>query len=57
MLDWQAAHWGKGIRDVEYFLVDALLPPIATGPEREVATESVLPALLRSGAAAPASTS
>ena len=24
MLDWQAAHWGKGIRDVEYFLVDSL---------------------------------
>jgi len=24
MLDWQAAHWGKGIRDVQYFLVDSL---------------------------------
>ncbi|MEZ5573950.1 MAG: phosphotransferase [Halioglobus sp.] len=28
MLDWQAAHWGKGIRDVQYFLTDSL--PIAT---------------------------
>ena len=24
MLDWQAAHWGKGIRDVQYFLIDSL---------------------------------
>lgn len=24
MLDWQAAHWGKGIRDVQYFLTDSL---------------------------------
>jgi hypothetical protein len=28
MLDWQAAHWGKGIRDVQYFLTDSL--PAAT---------------------------
>ncbi len=24
MLDWQAVHWGKGIRDVQYFLIDSL---------------------------------
>jgi aminoglycoside phosphotransferase (APT) family kinase protein len=24
MLDWQAAQWGKGIRDVQYFLTDSL---------------------------------
>jgi hypothetical protein len=24
MLDWQAVHWGKGIRDVHYFLTDSL---------------------------------
>lgn len=24
MLDWQAAHWGKGVRDVQYFLIDSL---------------------------------
>ncbi len=24
MLDWQAAHWGKGIRDVQYFLINSL---------------------------------
>jgi len=28
MLDWQAAHWGKGVRDVQYFLTDSL--PVAT---------------------------
>lgn len=24
MLDWQAVHWGKGIRDVQYFLIDSV---------------------------------
>lgn len=24
MLDWQAAHWGKGVRDVQYFLINSL---------------------------------
>ena len=33
MLDWQAAHWGKGIRDVQYFLIDSL--PAATLAEHE----------------------
>ena len=33
MLDWQAAHWGKGIRDVQYFLIDSL--PAATLADHE----------------------
>lgn len=33
MLDWQATHWGKGIRDVQYFLIDSL--PAATLAEHE----------------------
>jgi hypothetical protein len=33
MLDWQAAHWGKGIRDVQYFLIDSL--PADTLAEHE----------------------
>jgi hypothetical protein len=36
MLDWQAAHWGKGIRDVEYFLVDALPADVLAEHEREL---------------------
>ena len=24
LLDWQATHWGKGVRDVQYFLIDSL---------------------------------
>jgi hypothetical protein len=24
MLDWQATHWGKGVRDLQYFLIDSL---------------------------------
>lgn len=35
MLDWQAAHWGKGIRDVQYFLIDSL--PADTLAEHEQA--------------------
>ncbi|MFK7978192.1 MAG: phosphotransferase [Halioglobus sp.] len=38
MLDWQAAHWGKGIRDVQYFLIDSL--PAATLAEHERALVS-----------------
>jgi hypothetical protein len=36
MLDWQAAHWGKGIRDVQYFLIDALPAEILAAHEREL---------------------
>lgn len=35
MLDWQAAHWGKGIRDVQYFLIDSL--PVDTLAQHEQA--------------------
>jgi len=36
MLDWQAAHWGKGIRDVQYFLIDSLPAEILAANEREL---------------------
>ena len=36
MLDWQAAHWGKGMRDVLYFLVDALPADILAAHEAEL---------------------
>ena len=36
MLDWQATHWGKGIRDVQYFLIDSLPADILADHEREL---------------------
>ena len=36
MLDWQAAHWGKGMRDVTYFLVDSLPAATLAAHEREL---------------------
>ena len=36
MLDWQAAHWGKGIRDVQYFLIDSLPALTLAAHEREL---------------------
>jgi len=36
MLDWQAAHWGKGIRDVQYFLIDSLPAATLARHEREL---------------------
>jgi hypothetical protein len=36
MLDWQAAHWGKGIRDVQYFLIDSLPAQTLAAHEREL---------------------
>ncbi len=36
MLDWQAAHWGKGMRDVNYFLVDSLPAPRLAEHEQEL---------------------
>lgn len=36
MLDWQAAHWGKGMRDVLYFLVDALPADVLAAHEAEL---------------------
>jgi len=36
MLDWQAAHWGKGIRDVHYFMTDSLPAATLAANEREL---------------------
>ncbi len=36
MLDWQATHWGKGIRDVQYFLIDSLPVDVLAAHEREL---------------------
>jgi hypothetical protein len=36
MLDWQATHWGKGIRDVQYFLIDSLPAEVLAPREREL---------------------
>ena len=36
MLDWQATHWGKGIRDVQYFLIDSLPSEVLAAREREL---------------------
>ncbi len=36
MLDWQATHWGKGIRDVQYFLIDSLPAETLAAHEKEL---------------------
>jgi hypothetical protein len=36
MLDWQAVHWGKGIRDVQYFLIDSLPIDILAANEQDL---------------------
>ncbi|NND68240.1 MAG: phosphotransferase, partial [Halioglobus sp.] len=36
MLDWQAAHWGKGIRDVQYFLSNSLPEDVLATAERDL---------------------
>jgi hypothetical protein len=36
MLDFQAAHWSKGIRDVQYFLIDSLPVEQLAAREREL---------------------
>jgi len=36
MLDWQATHWGKGIRDVQYFLIDSLPAQTLAAHERDL---------------------
>lgn len=35
MLDWQAVHWGNGIRDVQYFLIDSLPADVLATHEQE----------------------
>ena len=36
MLDWQATHWGKGVRDVQYFLIDSLPADTLAAHERDL---------------------
>lgn len=36
MLDWQAVQWGKGIRDVQYFLIDSLPANLLASHEEEL---------------------
>ncbi|MEM9256383.1 MAG: phosphotransferase [Pseudomonadota bacterium] len=36
MLDWQAAHWGKGVRDVQYFLINSLPADFLADNEQEL---------------------
>ncbi|MCZ6829866.1 MAG: phosphotransferase [Gammaproteobacteria bacterium] len=38
MLDWQAAQWAKGIRDVQYFLTDSLPADILAANEEALVT-------------------
>lgn len=40
MIDFQAAQWGKGIRDVQYFLIDSL--PTEVLAEHEQALGALL---------------
>jgi aminoglycoside phosphotransferase (APT) family kinase protein len=36
MLDWQAVQWAKGIRDVQYFLINSLREEVLAANEREL---------------------
>jgi hypothetical protein len=36
MLDWQAVQWAKGIRDVQYFLINSLREDLLANHEREL---------------------
>jgi hypothetical protein len=36
MLDWQAVQWAKGIRDVQYFLINSLREEVLAAHEREL---------------------
>jgi aminoglycoside phosphotransferase (APT) family kinase protein len=36
MIDFQGAHWGKGIRDVNYFLVNSMPPDLLADHEEEL---------------------
>jgi hypothetical protein len=36
MLDFQAVHWGKGMRDVQYFLIDSLPAEVLAQNERDL---------------------
>ena len=52
MLDFQAAHWGKGIRDVQYFLIDSLPAETLARQERDLVA-CYVEALAREGVALP----
>ena len=36
MLDFQAVHWGKGVRDVQYFLIDSLPVDVLARHEQDL---------------------
>jgi aminoglycoside phosphotransferase (APT) family kinase protein len=36
MLDWQAAQWAKGIRDVQYFLINSMQEVVLAANERSL---------------------
>ncbi|MBW2273716.1 MAG: phosphotransferase [Deltaproteobacteria bacterium] len=36
MLDWQATHWGKGVRDVQYLLIDSLPEKLLAANEEKL---------------------
>lgn len=38
MIDFQAAHWSKGIRDVQYFLINSLAPEVLAENEHRLIT-------------------
>jgi hypothetical protein len=35
MIDFQAAQWGKGVRDVQYFLINSVPEPVLAEYEKE----------------------
>jgi hypothetical protein len=36
MLDWQAVQWAKGMRDVQYFLINSMREDVLAAHEREL---------------------
>jgi hypothetical protein len=52
MLDWQAVQWAKGIRDVQYFLINSLREEVLAAHEREL-IEHYVAELQRHGVTLP----
>jgi hypothetical protein len=52
MLDWQAVQWAKGIRDVQYFLINSLREELLAAHEREL-IEHYIAELERHGVTLP----
>ena len=50
MLDFQAVHWSKGMRDVQYFLINSLAPDVLAQHESSL-IDHYLAALARRGIA------